>query len=78
MTVAIVAGILIVGWVLIGWVLPTPKTPDMRHRHRNDTAANWTKHNPVLADGELVLEMDTHRVKVGDGVRAYRDLEYWV
>jgi hypothetical protein len=34
---------------------------------RNDTAANWTSANPVLALGELGLETDTGQFKVGNG-----------
>lgn len=35
---------------------------------RRDTAANWTSSNPVLADGEIGLERDTDKFKVGNGV----------
>lgn len=34
---------------------------------RRDTAANWTSSNPVLADGEIGLERDTNKFKVGNG-----------
>ena len=34
---------------------------------RNDTAANWTTNNPTLALGEMGIETDTKRIKVGDG-----------
>lgn len=43
---------------------------------RNDTAANWTTANPVLARGEIGLERDTMRLKIGDGVSAWSALPY--
>lgn len=47
-----------------------------RVRYRQDTAANWTAQNPVLAAGEPAYETDTKRTKVGDGTTAYNDLSY--
>ena len=44
---------------------------------RRDTAAAWTAANPTLAHGELGLETDTTRAKVGDGATAWNDLPYW-
>ena len=32
--------------------------------------------NPVLAEGELGVELDTHRWKVGDGTTAWNSLGY--
>jgi len=43
---------------------------------RGDTLANWTASNPVLADREMVLETDTKRYKIGDGITAYLSLDY--
>lgn len=43
---------------------------------RNDTAANWTTANPVLAQGEMAIERDTMRLKIGDGVSAWSALPY--
>jgi len=34
---------------------------------RNDTAANWTTINPVLAQGEMGVENDTFKFKIGNG-----------
>jgi hypothetical protein len=34
---------------------------------RNDTAANWTAANPVLAVGEIGIETDTDKFKIGNG-----------
>jgi hypothetical protein len=43
---------------------------------RRDTAANWTSANPTLAQGELGLETDTARYKIGDGSTAWANLSY--
>lgn len=36
----------------------------------------WEKNNPVLAAGEPGYELDTHKVKFGDGLSAWIDLPY--
>ena len=43
---------------------------------RNDTAANWTSENPVLSQGELGIETDTLKAKIGDGTTAWNGLGY--
>jgi major tropism determinant Mtd-like protein/collagen triple helix repeat protein len=43
---------------------------------RRDIAADWTAENPVLASGEPGLEIDTGKLKVGDGIAAWEDLDY--
>lgn len=43
---------------------------------RRDTAANWTSVNPVLSEGEVGLETDTGKVKVGNGVGTWSALSY--
>jgi len=43
---------------------------------RNDTAANWTSADPVLAQGEMGIERDTGKVKLGDGVTTWENLDY--
>lgn len=43
---------------------------------RNDTAANWESVNPTLAKGEIGLEIDTNKMKVGVGNLAWNDLPY--
>ncbi len=51
--------------------MPTP-----RLRLRHDTAANWTSRNPVLLAGEVGVETDTNKVKVGNGTTAWNSLPY--
>lgn len=41
---------------------------------RNDTSANFQSINPILIKGEIGLEIDTARYKVGDGSTAWNDL----
>ncbi|HWT45324.1 MAG TPA: hypothetical protein VN085_05125 [Vicinamibacterales bacterium] len=48
----------------------------MRIELRNDTAANWTAANPVLAAGEFGCENDTLLFKKGDGTTAWNALPY--
>jgi len=43
---------------------------------RRDTAANWTAANPVLAAGEMGVETDTLKLKLGDGSTAWNSLGY--
>jgi len=43
---------------------------------RRDTYANWTRVNPILADGEPALEIDTGKIKYGDGNTTYNTLTY--
>lgn len=43
---------------------------------RRDTAANWTSVNPVLNEGEMGLETDTNKLKIGDGYNTWSDRGY--
>lgn len=45
-------------------------------QQRRDTAANWTSNDPTLAAGEIGVETDTLRYKVGDGSTAWTSLRY--
>ena len=47
-----------------------------RMQQRRDTAANWTATNPTLAAGELGVETDTLRFKVGNGTSNWAALAY--
>lgn len=44
---------------------------------RRGTAAQWTATNPVLAEGEVGLETDTRKFKVGTGAAAWNSMQYW-
>jgi hypothetical protein len=49
---------------------------ETRIQHRRDTEANWAATNPVLSAGELGVETDTLRFKVGSGNTAWNVLLY--
>lgn len=52
------------------------KTLSTRIVMRNDTAEIWTTKNPVLLKGEFGVETDTNKFKIGDGNKAWADLDY--
>lgn len=54
------------------------KTLTSRIILRNDTANNWTTNNPVLLKGEIGLETDTGKYKIGDGTSNWQALQYYV
>jgi hypothetical protein len=45
-------------------------------RLRRDTAANWTSNNPILALGEMGVETDSRKFKIGDGASTWTALLY--
>ncbi len=47
-----------------------------RIRIRRDTAAGWISKDPILGLGELGIESDTLRIKVGDGATIWSGLLY--
>lgn len=52
------------------------KTLNIRIQLRNDTAENWTSKNPILLKGEMGVENVTGKIKIGDGVKTWRELIY--
>jgi hypothetical protein len=45
---------------------------------RRDSSANWNSINPILAQGEFGLDLDTNKLKCGDGITAWNSLEYFL
>lgn len=43
---------------------------------RRDTSAVWAFQNPVLSEGEIGLETDLRRFKIGDGILPWNQLGY--
>lgn len=43
---------------------------------RRGTAAQWTSANPTLAQGEMGMETDTYKFKIGNGSTAWNSLTY--
>lgn len=50
--------------------------PDHSVRFRQDTAAQWLLHNPILKSGEPGYETDTGEWKLGDGTSTWTQLPY--
>ena len=48
----------------------------VRIQLRHDTAQNWTNANPILLSGEIGIETDTDRLKIGTGNR-WNDTNYY-
>ena len=48
----------------------------VRIQLRRDTLTNWSTNNPTLAEGEMGLEKDTGRWKVGNGLDTWNALPY--
>ena len=45
---------------------------------RRDTSSNWSTTNPTLNSGELGVETNTSKIKLGDGSTAWNSLDYVV
>ena len=43
---------------------------------RRGTASAWSTVNPILVEGEVGLESDTNKMKVGNGSTAWNSLAY--
>ena len=43
---------------------------------RRGISADWTSANPLLAEGEICVELDTGKFKIGDGINYWNDLLY--
>lgn len=52
------------------------KELNTRIQLKHGLAASWTKKNPVLLAGEIGIETDTLKMKVGDGTSNWSDLGY--
>ena len=49
---------------------------NIRIQLRNDTAENWTTKNPLLLKGEMGVEIDTKKIKIGNGTDHWTTLKY--
>jgi hypothetical protein len=43
---------------------------------RRDTAANWSVSNPILAQGEMGIDLTVNNIKIGNALSAWNDLPY--
>ena len=48
----------------------------VQFQFRRGTASEWSSANTILADGELGLESDTRKFKIGNGVLGWNALPY--
>ena len=44
---------------------------------RRGTAQQWTNSNPTLYAGEIGVELDTGKIKIGDGTKNWYQLDYY-
>lgn len=51
--------------------------PTVKFQIRRDTSGKWASANPILGSGEPALEIDTRRIKYGDGITAWNNLPYF-
>lgn len=54
----------------------TPEVVPIRVRHKRMPASEWARSDFVLYDGELGIESDTGKVKVGNGRDQFSALQY--
>lgn len=48
-----------------------------RMQQKRGSTAQWIESDPVLADGEIGLEKDTNKIKMGDGSKKWSELPYF-
>ena len=55
----------------------TPQTHNHTEiRLRRDSTINWAGNNPRLGLGEIGIDMDLHRAKIGNGIDGWNELPY--
>lgn len=47
-------------------------------KNKRKTASEWALENPILQDGQIGIESDSRRFKVGDGATTWNSLDYAV
>ena len=43
---------------------------------RRDSSLNWSTNNPILAEGEIGIELLSNKIKIGDGITSWNSLNY--
>lgn len=46
--------------------------------HATYNEAMWAQQNPLLQRGEIGIEQDTKKLKIGDGVHRWNELDYYI
>lgn len=49
---------------------------NLKYKHTAKTKEEWEELNPIVVDREIVIEKDTNRLKIGNGVDNYSELKY--
>jgi hypothetical protein len=49
---------------------------NIKFQLRRSTSSNWTSTNPILQSGEPGFEIDTYKLKIGDGITRWNLLPY--
>jgi hypothetical protein len=52
------------------------KALNLRIISRNDSSSRWAEVNPILMAGEIGVENDTGKLKVGNGETSWNELSY--
>ena len=52
------------------------ETIPIRVQHKRMSSSEWEESSIILLDGEIGIETNTGKAKVGNGTRRYRDLKY--
>jgi hypothetical protein len=60
--------------VIDGGAAPLPLNTTIQVRR--DTLDDWISEDPILEAGEIGFEVDTNRIKIGNGFDSWSDLEY--
>lgn len=47
-----------------------------RIKQKIDSSSNWSKNNPILLEGEIGIEKETGKIKIGDGTTNWNQLNY--
>lgn len=45
---------------------------------RYNLASVWSQYNPILLNGEIGIESDTGKAKLGDGITPWSSLDYFI
>lgn len=46
--------------------------------HATYNEAMWAQQNPLLQRGEIGIEQDTKKLKIGDGIHRWNELDYYI
>lgn len=46
--------------------------------HATYNEAMWAQQNPLLQRGEIGIEQDTKKLKIGDGIHHWNELDYYI